>query len=61
MITYSIYLDIVVEHEILFAVALERGNGVLGLKVLELDEGPGPAQLNGRHELVNQRIVLLPV
>ena len=56
-----LYLNIIVEHEIFFAVSLERGDGVLGLKVLELDESAGPAQLHRRHKLVNQRVVLLPI
>ncbi len=36
------YLNIIVEHEILFAVSLERGDGVLGLEILELNEGARP-------------------
>ena len=34
---------------------------VLGLEVLELYERPGPAQLDGRHELVYEGVVLLPL
>ena len=34
-------------------------DGVFGLEVLELYEGPGPAQLDGRHELVYEGVVLL--
>ena len=34
-------------------------DGVFGLEVLELYEGPGPAQLDGGHELVYEGVVLL--
>ena len=46
------HLDIVVEHQVLLLVSHEQLDGVLRLKVLELDESGRPAQLDGSHELV---------
>ena len=52
-------LDIIIEHQVILLVSLQQLDGVLGLEVLKLDQSPGPPQLDGSHELINERQVLL--
>mmetsp|Transcript_3736 Transcript_3736/g.8215 ORF Transcript_3736/g.8215 Transcript_3736/m.8215 type:complete len:589 (-) Transcript_3736:261-2027(-) len=51
-------LDVVVEHAVLVAVALEEGHGLAGLEVLELHDDVGPPVEHRVHELVHHLVVL---